>query len=227
MIDELYKKVFDMSDATMKAALEEARTGKPQEHAAMAEPAAYDRLVNTFRNMIENPSEGRGDLAPEGNAQNPLYNRAFTNSIKGPAGIELRTKPADEITGSQDVEGGLQMLARKGYDFLFGPKMAAGGPITGSGSLIGHSGEEISPASAVVGAKTMLERMNEAAAGGPSGSITVGNTTININVDKMNSDIDLEKALIKAGDEFDRQLMFRLRNLLDSGSLRGIGYMRG
>jgi hypothetical protein len=73
----------------------------------------------------------------------------------------------------------------------------------------------------------MLERMNEAAAGGPSGSITVGNTTININVDKMNSDIDLEKALIKAGDEFDRQLMFRLRNLLDSGSLRGIGYMRG
>jgi hypothetical protein len=193
----------------------------------MAEPAAYDRLVNTFRNMIENPSEGRGDLAPEGNAANPFYNRAFTNSIKGPGGIELRTKPADEITGSQDVEGGLQMLARKGYDFLFGPKMAAGGPITGSGSLIGHSGEEITPASAVVGAKTTLERMNEAAAGGQGGSITVGSTTININVDKMNSDIDLEKALIKAGDEFDRQLMFKLRNLLDSGSLRGIGYLRG
>jgi hypothetical protein len=43
----------------------------------------------------------------------------------------------------------------------------------------------------------------------------------------MSSDIDLQKAISQAGDEFDRQLMFRLRNLLDSGSLRGIGYMRG
>lgn len=221
------KNVFDMSDETMKAALEEARTGKPQEHANMAEPAKYDRLVNTFKNMIDNPSEGLGDLAPEGNAANPFYNRAFTNSIKGPGGIELRTKPAEEIRGSADVEGGLQMLARKGHDFLFGPKMAAGGPITGSGSLIGHSGEEISPASAVVGAKTTLERMSEAAEGGQSGSITVGDTTININVDRIDSDIDLERALAKAGDEFDRQLMFRLRNLLDSNGLRGIGYMRG
>ncbi len=55
----------------------------------------------------------------------------------------------------------------------------------------------------------------------------VGSTTININVDKMFSDIDLEKALVKARDEFDRQLMFKFRNLLDSGSLGGIGYLRG
>ena len=54
----------------------------------------------------------------------------------------------------------------------------------------------------------------------------VGSTTININVDKISSDIDLKKALVKAGDEFDRQLMFKLRNLLDSGSLRGIGCLR-
>lgn len=60
-----------------------------------------------------------------------------------------------------------------------------------------------------------------------------GGQTINISspitvyVDKVNSDIDLEKALAKAGDEFDRKLLFRLRNRLDSASLRGIGYMRG
>lgn len=107
------------------------------------------------------------------------------------------------------------------------PKMAVGGTIIGSGSIIGHAGEEVSPASAVVGAKTTLERMSEAAEGGRGGSITVGGTTININVDRMDSDIDLERALAKAGDEFDRLLMFKLRNLLDSGSLRGIGYLRG
>jgi len=107
------------------------------------------------------------------------------------------------------------------------PKMAVGGTIIGSGSIIGHAGEEVSPASAVVGAKSTLERMSEAAEGGRGGSITVGGTTININVDRMDSDIDLERALAKAGDEFDRLLMFRLRNPLDSGSLRGIGYLRG
>jgi hypothetical protein len=69
--------------------------------------------------------------------------------------------------------------------------------------------------------------MSEAAEGGRGGSITVGGTTINLHVDRIDSDIDLEKALAKAGDEFDRQLMFKLRNLLDSGSLRGIGYLRG
>mgnify|MGYP002682525789 CR=1 FL=1 len=89
-------------------------------------------------------------------------------------------------------------------------------------------GEEVSPASAVVGAKTTLESMTEAAAGSQGGqNITIGGTTIHIHVDKMSSDIDLQKAISQAGDEFDRQLMFRLRNLLDSGSLRGIGYLRG
>jgi hypothetical protein len=106
------------------------------------------------------------------------------------------------------------------------PKMAVGGTITGSGSIIGHAGEEVSPASAVVGAKSTLERMSEAAEGGQGGSITVGGTTININVDRIDSDIDLERALAKAGDEFDRKLMFKLRNLLDSNGLRNIAYMR-
>jgi hypothetical protein len=105
--------------------------------------------------------------------------------------------------------------------------MASGGTITGSGSIIGHAGEEVSPASVVVGAKSTLERMSEAAEGGRGGSITVGDTIINLHVDRIDSDIDLERALAKAGDEFDRLLMFKLRNLLDSGSLRGIGYLRG
>ena len=64
--------------------------------------------------------------------------------------------------------------------------------------------------------------MTEAVASGQgNGSITVGSTTTNINADEMNSDIDLQKAIAQAGDEFDRHLMFRLRNLIDSGNLRG------
>jgi hypothetical protein len=109
------------------------------------------------------------------------------------------------------------------------PSMDVGGSITGSGSIIGHSGEQIDNASVVADGDTTLARINKAftASGQGGQSITIGSTTININVDKMNSDIDLQKAISQAGDEFDRQLMFRLRNLLDSGSLRGIGYMRG
>jgi len=151
----------------------------------------------------------------------------MTEAAEG--GIEANTKPADKIAGSAYVEGGLQAYGRVLLDRLFGgsPSMDAGGTVTGSGSIIGHRGEEVSPASAVVGAKTTLESMTEAAEGGQAGSIAVGDTTININVDRIDSDIDLERALAKAGDEFDRQLMFRLRNLLDSGNLRGIGYLRG
>lgn len=224
-------KVFDFGreSGIYELALKEAVTGVAQDLPNMQAGGKeeYDRLVNTYRNRLANPSAGLGDVAPEGGAAgNPFYNPAMTNTIEGPGGIEIRTKPADEITGSADVEGGLQALGRWSWDKLFGPSMASGGTITGSGSIIGHAGEEVSPASAVVGAKSTLERMSEAAEGGRGGSITVGGTTINLHVDRIDSDIDLERALAKAGDEFDRQLMFRLRNLLDSNGLRNIAYMR-
>jgi len=106
--------------------------------------------------------------------------------------------------------------------------MGSGGSIIGGGALIGHGGEQIDNASVVADGDTTLARINRAfTTSGQGGSITVGGTTINLHVDRIDSDIDLERALAKAGDEFDRQLMFKLRNLLDSGSLRGIGYLRG
>jgi len=223
-------KVFDFGreSGIYELALKEARTGVPQELPNMQAGGKeeYDRLVNTYRNRLANPSAGLGDVAPEGSTSNPFYNPTYTNAITGPGGIEVRTKPADEITGSADVEGGLQMYGRVLWDRL--PSMDSGGSIIGSGALIGHGGEQIDNASVVADGDTTLARINRAfTTSGQGGSITVGGTTININVDKMSSDIDLEKALLKAGDEFDRQLMFKLRNLLDSNGLRGIGYMRG
>ena len=228
---------FGRESGIYELALKEAETGVPQELPNMQAGGKeeYDRLVNTYRNRLANPSAGLGDVAPEASkggrsTSNPFYNPTHTNAITGPGGIEVRTKPADEITGSADVEGGLQMYGRKVWDRLSGgsPSMDSGGSIIGSGALIGHGGEQIDNASVVADGDTTLARINRAfTTGGQGGSITVGDTTININVDRIDSDIDLERALAKAGDEFDRQLMFKLRNLLDSGSLRGIGYLRG
>lgn len=44
----------------------------------------------------------------------------LTNTIEGPAGIEIKTKPPEDITGSADVEGGLQVLARTIGEHLAG-----------------------------------------------------------------------------------------------------------
>ena len=95
----------------------------------------------------------------EGAAGNPFYNPEFTNSIKGPGGIEIRTAPADEIHNSAGVEvRSRHMGGCCGIGFFGGsPSMDSGGSIIGSGGIIGHEGEEIAPARAVVGAKNTLQ----------------------------------------------------------------------
>jgi hypothetical protein len=205
-------KVFHFSDDVLGMIAEEALTGKPQQYPNMTEPDKLTRARNTAKTMVDYPdtAENAKTAIAVGLIDNPM------NPL--PTKEEKKAWERGEWTGS----GGGEMK-----NGIWVPAMASGGTITGSGSIIGHAGEEVSPASAVVGAKSTLERMSEAAEGGRGGSITVGGTTININVDRIDSDIDLERALAKAGDEFDRQLMFKLRNLLDSNGLRGIGYMRG
>jgi hypothetical protein len=206
------EKVFDFSDELWEMIAEEALTGEPQQYPAMAEPSKLERARNAAKQYVNNPNAYPGAITAvaAGLIDNP------TGPL--PTKEEKKAWERGEWTGS----GGGEMK-----NGIWVPAMASGGTITGSGSIIGHAGEEVSPASVVVGAKSTLERMSEAAEGGRGGSITVGDTIINLHVDRIDSDIDLEKALAKAGDEFDRLLMFKLRNLLDSGSLRGIGYLRG
>lgn len=118
------------------------------------------------------------------------------------------------------------------YNTLAGlwPKMSAGGPITGSGSLIGHGGEEVTPARAIVGAKTTLERINEMFSG-----ISAGGQPININaqvsvpvsIGKVDSNLDIDRLVNRIGNEGADKLLFALRNKMDNGSTRGIGYLRG
>jgi hypothetical protein len=111
------------------------------------------------------------------------------------------------------------------------PKMDKGGQIRVTGSLIGHQLEEVDPAQVVQGGKTTLAKINEMFAGmsgtGAGGQPITVNAPITLNVAKIDSSVDLEKALAKAGEEFDRKLLFRLRNSLEGGSTRGIGYLRG
>jgi hypothetical protein len=228
------KRKFDVSDETLRAARVEAETGIAQPHAPMYNESDYTRIVDAFRGRIKSDYMGSEEYAksPIPDAIKAADKKINEISLEG-------QEKADEAIANRDFLGfmanqysmGAQAIgaaAEGTLNWLTGaPSMDSGGTITGSGGIIGHAGEEVSSASAVVGAKTTLERMSEAAEGGQAGSITVGDTIINLHVDRIDSDIDLEKALAKAGDEFDRQLMFKLRNLLDSGSLRGIGYLRG
>jgi hypothetical protein len=112
------------------------------------------------------------------------------------------------------------------------PAMTAGGQIRATGSLIGHGGEEMDPARVVAGGKTTLARINEMFSGGSasplaSPTITIQAPPVNINIGRVEKDVDIDRLFKRAGEEFDRKLLFRLRNSLNTMGLRDIGYMRG
>lgn len=150
-------------------------------------------------------------------------------------------KVNEQIAAGQPVSslstdmGNPSGLLKIGYKALTGKDLAwpsadVGGSIIGSGGLIGHGGEQVTPAAEVaIGEKTTLAKINEmfAGASGTGGQPITVNAPITLNVAKIDSSVDLEKAMAKAGEEFDRKLLFRLRNSLDSGNSRGIGYLRG
>jgi len=112
------------------------------------------------------------------------------------------------------------------------PQMARGGSIIGSGSIIGHGGEQVTPAAEVaIGEKTTLAKINEmfagaSGAGGQSVSISAP-VTVHVTVDKVASDIDIDRLAARIGSEGADKLLFALRNKMDNGSTRGIGYLRG
>ncbi len=112
------------------------------------------------------------------------------------------------------------------------PQMARGGSIIGSGSIIGHGGEQVTPAAEVaIGEKTTLAKINEmfagaSGAGGQSVSISAP-VTVHVTVDKVASDIDIDRLAARIGSEGADKLLFALRGKLNSGQLRDIGYLQG
>ena len=88
------------------------------------------------------------------------------------------------------------------------------------------------PARVVAGGKTTLARINEMFSGGSASSlaspaITIQAPPVHISIGRVEKDVDVDRLFERAGDEFDRKLLFRLRNSLNTMGLRDIGYMRG
>ncbi len=194
------KRKFDVSDDTLRAARIEAETGEAQPHAPMYKESDYDRIVNSFKNRLASPSEGAGDVAPEeGAAGNPFYNPRFTNQIDLPLGLELRTKPIDEIRGPWDVESPFQAVGRTAWDWLFGDKKiegaASGGDLRSDGLLRVHKDETVVPAS-LTRSSVLNSLLKDVSTVGKSGE-TIINVYSSPKNDfsgmKIASDIDIEK----------------------------------
>jgi len=166
---------YDFGNATILAAIEEAQTGKPMRPEG-ANEKKYNDMVDALRNKLANPNAGDKDVSPLGAASgNPFYNPAYTNDIKGPGGLDIRTKPSDQIKGSADVEGGLQLYGRMAYDYIFRNKNAVGGEVQRSGLAWVDEGEPIVPAE-VARSSVLINSLKDIAAGGSGG----GNITVQI-----------------------------------------------
>lgn len=203
-------------------------------------PDQADAALKAEKDKFISENKDTSDLGnlPVGGSFGPLTVDTTTKAVST---FVSQPSPASDVPADDDVSADVvasvsdQSSALTSTSFKLPmasttiPGMAIGGSIIGNGALFAHHGEEIDKAQVVSGGKTTLERITDMFRSGGTGgaNINVGPTTINLNVDKISSDIDLEKALDKAGSEFDRKLIFRLRNLLDDTGLRGIAYLRG
>jgi len=177
---------------------------------------------------LKTEEEAKHWIAQEGQAQ---------IQSAGPAASGVSLDPSRKYVSAFSnsiVRTGEQVNAdiAKGYTSAENWKpMALGGRIEATGALIGHGGEEVEPARVVAGGKTTLARITElisagrSAVGGPS--ITIQAPPVNINIGRIEKDVDVDRLFDRASDEFDRKLLFKLRNSLNAMGLRDIGYLRG
>lgn len=108
------------------------------------------------------------------------------------------------------------------------PSFDVGGKLTTTGSLIGHAGEEIDPAQAVKGGKTTLAKINELIGSAPLSGQTINfSPAINVQIDKISSDVDIDNLISRIANEGADRLFFAWRSRLENLANRGIGYMRG
>jgi hypothetical protein len=133
------------------------------------------------------------------------------------------------------IDANIANPANQGYIPDFVPGLDEGGQIKRSGSLIGHGGEEINPASVVVGGETTLARINKIFSGISGGSVgggaaaspvSVGSVNVDVHIDKIDSGSDIDSLISKMSDQAADKLLFALRNKLDNLGQRGIAYQR-
>lgn len=185
-------RVFDVGDAWYNAAIQEAITGEKQDTSklgSLQNPLEYQDMVNFFKNKIANPDRTAKEAAPlPGSNSNPFYDPSLTNEIKGPAGISPRTKPAEEVKGSADVEGGLQTYARMLVGWLQGGLQGNGTESLTPNAVGGEVVASVDPHEVIVPAEVsrsseLLSRLREIASGGAaggSGGIKIDKIEINL-----------------------------------------------
>ena len=118
------------------------------------------------------------------------------------------------------------------YDAAAGAlgSMDVGGTIIGSGAIIGHRGEQVNPADVVLGGETTLEKINRmfsGAAGSGGGQTIHAPISLTVVIEKVEKAVDVDQIISRIGNEGADKLLFALRNKMENGSTRGIGYLRG
>ena len=142
--------------------------------------------IKALTEVMKNPAKAAKDAANSANAiaekagftggtpagETPVVDNdkwEIWNSADSPDHFFIKSKTGDpRVPGQGDTYS--RELAEKLYgaplNYPEKPKMARGGSILGTGSLIGHGGEEMNPARVVQGGKTTLERINDLISGG-------------------------------------------------------------
>jgi hypothetical protein len=196
-------------------------------------------------------------LAPLGKGTDdkglPIRNDAANQAIAGAFGYSAANKNVmgdngiqwtrDKNTGdikAYDYESGLPIAnpgdipeaTQKAFDAdpWVKPKMDRGGSIIGSGAIIGHKGEQVNPADVVLGGETTLEKINKmfsGAAGSGGGQTIHAPISLTVVIEKVEKAVDVDQIISRIGNEGADKLLFALRNKMENGSTRGIGYLRG
>ena len=220
--------------------------GVPATHPKSGVSAATLERINTLKEKYENTPGGFFEGIPGINELTGAI-KALTEVMKNPAKAakdaansagdayvanaaekyEKTKQTSGEYIATQTTWRPWWMPGGGLYDL---PKMARGGPIKASGSLIGHGGEEMDPARVVQGGKTTLERINDLISGGSmaggAAPISVGSVSVDVHIDRIEKGSDVDGLLAKISDQAADRLLFALRNKLDNLSQRGIAYQR-
>lgn len=179
-------------------------------------------LTDAINNLIAKMPNPVGAMSAATNAINTAGSTYVSRSTQAYNDAKARGASEGEAAYGSWDPGGF-------YKNLVFPSLDAGGPITGSGSLIGHTGEEMTPASAIRGGETTLAKINRMASSpslGSGQSITV-HVSNDVHIDKIEKDVDVDRLVSKMGGDLGDKLVFALRNRLDGTQLRGISYLRG
>jgi len=206
---------------------------------ALVKTGSQTAAVHAMYNPVEVYSAAIGGFINwlAGNGESDQASATDENAATAPKSLTVDDLQDDnlyknKLSGNQEYGKNIKAFLATGETKIENwASLAKGGQIKATGSLIGHGGEEVSPADVTVGGKTTLEKINDIFSGGSisgqGGQPISISSPITVNVAKMDGKADVKALVAQLGEEFDDKLLFRIRNKLDNTSTRSIAYMRG